>query len=475
MAELLDRCDPLAAGATSLECRAGLRNADNPHQFFFDGPAGTYYFWLATDRTGGEIAGARIRVKETRVTPGDNCESALPLVVGTSNAVTPSGSERLFAPSCAPDAPLTWYRFTTTSGMTVVSTDAAAAVGFVDPSSGAERACVADATGGRAIFAPVGTDVCVAVPSGALSRIDLTALPYDGVFGRPTSLNIDRPLTSTGSTATITSDFWMAVTPSTLYMGVSSTGLLRAPKVGGVQAELLQTDIGSRQLGNAGTSVGEAVFSVDESTSLPDGDPYTFRLVGTTGIPATEPWDTGNAYQNDIDAIGYDGTELLLATDVSTGTPDTFFYALDPTTPGSSRSLGRNSAIEDVTAVQADATWVYVLGNTGTTASEGLYRLRRDQLLDVSQVPEAIHLIALDDARAKLFLHTTATTTYAYFRDDDGAVHVVDVGAATPAYLGVLSEIGRGGDDAMAFDPTGPSLYLFETESATTGNFVRLD
>jgi hypothetical protein len=479
VAELLDRCDPLAAGAVSLECRAALRSADNPHQFFFDGAAGTYFLWLHTDRTGGEIEGARVRVKETRVTPGDSCEDALPLVPDSSNVVTPTGTQRLFAPSCAPDAPLTWYRFTTTSAMTVLSTDVAAAVGVVDAASGGERACTADATAGRAIFAAVGTDVCVAVPSGAVGRIDLAGRAYDGVLGRPTALSIDRPLNASGSTATITADNWMTVTPSTLYMGVgtSSTtvGLLRAPKVGGVQAELLQTGITTREMGNAGASVGEAVFSVDESTTIADGDAYTFRLVGTSGIPATEAWDTGNAYQNDVDAMGYDGTELLLATDVSTGAPDTFFYALDPTTPGSSRSIGRNSVIEDVTAIAGDATHVYVLGNTGTTASEGLYRLRRDQLGDVAQVPEAIHLVALDDFRAKLFLHRTATTTYAYFRDDAANLHVADVGAATPTYLGILSEIGGSADDAFAFDPTGPAIYLFETESLTTGNFVRLD
>lgn len=473
--ELLDRCDPLAVGATSLECRAGLRASNNPHELFFAGAAGTYYLWIATDRTGGELQGARVRVKETRITPGDNCDSALPLAVDATNTVTPSGTERLFAPSCAPDSPLTWYRFTATSNLTRLSTDVAAAVGIVDAASGQERACAPDASGGRAIFAPMGTDVCIAVPSGAVGQITLDGLPYDGVLGRPTSLGIDRPLNAGGSIQTITADHWMAVTPSTLYMGVSSTGVLRAPKVGGVQAELLQTDIGSRQLGNAGTNVGEAVFSVDESTTLPDGDAYTFRLVGTSGIPATEPWDTGNAYQNDIDAIGFDGTELLLVTDVSAGTPDTFFYALDPTTPGSSRTLGRNSAIEDVTAVAADATHVYVLGNVGATANEGLYRLRRDMLMDVAQVPEPIHLVALDDTRAKLFLHVTATTTYAYFRDDSGNTHVADVGAATPTYVGILSEIGGTADDAMAFDPAGPSLYLFETESVSSGNFVRLD
>ncbi len=81
----------------------------------------------------------------------------------------------------------------------------------------------------------------------------------------------------------------------------------------------------------------------------------------------------------------------------------------------------------------------------------------------------------VDSTRARLSLHTTATTTYLYFRDDDGNLHVADVGAATPIYLGILTDLGDAGDEAFTYDSNTDAIYLFESETVSTGRIVRLD
>ncbi len=79
----------------------------------------------------------------------------------------------------------------------------------------------------------------------------------------------------------------------------------------------------------------------------------------------------------------------------------------------------------------------------------------------------------VSSTRTRLSLYTSPTTTYLYFRDVDGFTHVADVSGATPIYLGVFSELGRSGDEALTI--TGDSLYLFESETVSTGRLVRFD
>jgi hypothetical protein len=81
----------------------------------------------------------------------------------------------------------------------------------------------------------------------------------------------------------------------------------------------------------------------------------------------------------------------------------------------------------------------------------------------------------MDDVRARLSLHTTATTTYLYFRDDVGSLHVADVGGASPVYLGILTDLGDSTDEAFTYDPNTDAIYLFESETVSNGRIVRLD
>ncbi|HJL36486.1 MAG TPA: Ig-like domain-containing protein [Polyangiaceae bacterium LLY-WYZ-15_(1-7)] len=476
--ELLDRCDPLAPDARSLACEANIEENDNPTQLFHEGPAGSYYVWLATARTNGVNDITGVAAREIEPGPGDTCTTAIPIGVDATNAVTPAGTERLFAPSCAPAGEsLTWYRFTTTEALSRVSTDVAAAVGLVDAASGAERGCGEDALAQEvAAFVPAGTELCVAVPSGAgIGAITVEAVPYQGVGGTLTPLSIDRPFDAGGSEDSITSDYWMAVTPTTLYMGLGTNDVMRAPKVGSVRAELVSDMLGDDQLGHDGVAIGEAIFVLDED-DRPAGEPRIHRIVNGAGTFGITAWDAGSSYvEEDMDAMGFDGTDFVVATDIGSSSDPTVFYAVDPTAPSSARLLGSNTALEDVLDIAADATWVYVVGNTGTTSSEGVYRLRRSDLGDPGATPQLVHAADFDFTRAHLFLHDAGARQYVYFRTDDAALHVAEVTGDTPRYLGVLSTLGDSGDDAFAFDPSGPSLYVFESESVSTGAFYRLD
>ena len=133
-----------------------------------------------------------------------------------------------------------------------------------------------------------------------------------------------------------------------------------------------------------------------------------------------------------------------------------------------------HDTLRNVVGMAADATWLYVAADLGTTGSDGVYRIRRDQL--GTFVPERIAALAFDTTRAPVLVDSTTSAQHLYVRDDNGDVHViVDPGGTTPQHLGAISTLGGGSDYAMAYSPAGPSIYLFETETDSTGNFVRLD
>ena len=349
---------------------------------------------------------------------------------------------------------------------------------LIDASTREEMSCYDETPPASALsaWAGAGREVCVAVQSGTTTAIEVRSSNYDGIGRTVTDLMIDRPLNSSGSEVSWASDYWLSVTPTTLYMGsTTSLGILQAPRSGGVRAESLTAGLTSRELGNDGVNVGEAVFVLDDATRAP-GEARIHRAINGSGLLSVTPWDTGNAFVNDdSDALAYDGTELIFATSSSTTSdPDTQFYAVSPGAPNSGRTLGSNSRLFNVAGIAVDATYIYAAGNLDDdTDLDGIYRIARADLGTPSTVPELVALVNVDLTRARLALYTSPTTTYLYFRDDDGNVHVADVSGATPLYLGVFSDLGRGGDDALTI--TGDSLYLFESETVSNGRLVRFD
>jgi hypothetical protein len=82
----------------------------------------------------------------------------------------------------------------------------------------------------------------------------------------------------------------------------------------------------------------------------------------------------------------------------------------------------------------------------------------------------------VDASHASLALDSLTSPRYLYARDDDGNLHVfADPGGASPRHLGIVSTLGDSSDYAMAYDAVAGALILFESETVSTGRFVRLD
>ena len=70
----------------------------------------------------------------------------------------------------------------------------------------------------------------------------------------------------------------------------------------------------------------------------------------------------------------------------------------------------------------------------------------------------------------------TSNPSFLYVRNALGHVEaVLNPAAASPAYIGEVIDVGGSSDYAMWLDQASGSLYLFETDSESTGNFLRFD
>lgn len=506
--EVRDACDPTSS--TQLACGRSATGG-RWRQVTFDGPPGDYALWVAPEQAGSgqkEVDGSYV-FEEIEPGPGESCASAIPLVAGVSQALAPS-ARRLAAPSCfdgeiwqaktssssggtrPTDDGVTWYRFTASGAVSTVRFGSNAgetssldpSVALVDATTRSELSCTADSPEtGLTVFGNAGREYCVAVlNTPRLTSIQLETFPtYDGVGTTATDLGVLRPFNESGSEVTITTEYWMAATPTTLYMQVglsgTSAGLLRVGKAGGTRAELLRGGIES-VLGFAGLGIDETIFLADNATTA--AAPRVHRVV-RDGLLEVTPWDASSGYPTrGFQSLTYDGTRLLTATYHSvTGTtvPASVIYELSPTTPGAGVAISPTiTSLEKVRSLASHGGFLYLVAdipgpNTTTDPDRpGVYRLPWSNL---AATPEVVWQGAMP-SQGSLHVQTTGTTSYLYFRDSEGNVHVADIGGATPAHLGVLSSIGRSGDIAFTFDPAGPAIYLFESESDSTGRIVRI-
>ena len=54
-------------------------------------------------------------------------------------------------------------------------------------------------------------------------------------------------------------------------------------------------------------------------------------------------------------------------------------------------------------------------------------------------------------------------------------VHAIfDASTADPVYVGPVFTRGGSGDQGLAFDPSIPALYVFETETVSNGAFIEI-
>jgi hypothetical protein len=474
--EVSDTCDPLAAGRTELACRRAGDFMRAP-AITLGGPARTLYTWMSTPFTGTTFppfSGATVRIDEFEPGPGDTCALAIPITAGTSVPITADRVHRADAPSCMATGGVTWFKYTTSQRLGILRTTAETMAAVVRAADGAELRCGDNAGSGAAVLAPVGTEICIALSSSATpTDLQIEEIPFDGVLGQRTSLDITAP----GSTSA--SSRWLLATPTTLIAASSSStssnpmNLLRAPLAGGVSfvagPSPLTTGLTATTFGNGGVIAGDGTI-VTLSTSATASASRLFRIAGADGTPLStaQAFDVppaGGYAAARIDALAFDGTSILAATSSGTSTSSTnpvSFYTI-PAAGGAAARIGGNDAIHDVSGLAADATFLYLAGRSGTT--EGIYRLRRADLMDSSQAPV---LLAsgenLPNDRTGIAVDSTASARVLYYRTDGSSDvwMIVDPHLDTPTWAGRIVGDGGGSGFGLAYDPAGRSVYLLD-------------
>jgi len=459
---LTGSCD---ATGTSVGCEDGTTN----RRFNIEADAGTVFFHIAADE--GDEAFPMVTLSVTEVEPGagDTCATAIPLTVGGPQAVTPSGANQFFPPSCAGTSNLTWYSYTASQNLNFVVANNPAIVGVVSQSSGDEVACSGDATGGgTAVFVTAGETYCLAVESGAtISSLEVVEAPYNGVTGNTVTDTMLSPATGED----FDSENWLVATPTSLVLSTSFDGDFHImPKVGPAAASFRDGE--NNEEGETGLAIGEEIWSVDDTTS---GNDRLIRLYDSTGAYTPTFWDTGSTYVGDnIDAMAYDGTHIFMVTEGNDTIPPTFYQA-DPTTPGASVQIGTNDTLRDISEMEVDATYFYFTASVGGV--EGIYRLARADVGNPAAAVDTLYQGGIDysNQNASMALDSNTDPQVMYFRGYNPPwVYAIYEPDAAARFLGTIVEIGRVNDDtAMAYDPAGPSLYI-SNEDGNLGDPVIL-
>lgn len=476
--EIATTCSSTAAGRTVRACRTGVDAGREP-TLTFTGPAGPLYAWLSTPVGSPRrpFPAVTVRTDEFEPAAGDTCALAIPVTAGATQAITPDRPHRAYAPACLPEtAGVTWYRYTATERMGVVRVAGASRLAaVVDAASGSTLRCGDDAANGAAVLVEPGTEVCLALSSGgSATTMTIEEIDFDGVVGRPTDLGITAGSTSPTSR-------WLALSPTTLVAmrGALATQTYNAPVTGGVSFTL-GTIPTAWNVGNDGRAAPDGTI-VALNTSTVATAARLVRIASADGAPlaATQAIDmapTGGYVARRLDALTHDGTSFVAASAGSSATSlePTYFYSI-PTAGGQAVLLGINDTLNDASAIAADATHVYVVGRVAST--EGVYRLRRDQLMTRTQAPALLASgIALSDDRASIVVDSTTDASALYFRSESPADvwMVLDPDAATPRWVGRIWTAAVSRTDAgLAYDPAIPALYLLDT-STSTGSWLRL-
>ncbi len=486
-----DACDAIAPTTEELACDTAVGStASTLASFVVDAPAGPLYIWFSdtlttvsrvsgtADWTTSPAATVEIEVVPD-VTSGEICSRALAASAGTV-PVAGASDQAFERPSCfGTTSNVEWYRLTTTQDVTFVGADAAGGLAMMLPDSRRELTCVPNgSTRTLTRVLPVGTDVCIAVEMGrGIGNLTVTGQAYSGLGSNPpVELGILRPFnTSASAEETVTSDYWVVATPSQLVMRHISSAVSDVSRAGMERAVRRGTDdgISSSVLGRAAVVVNGAVFSFASTTT--STSPRVTRIWDGRSLfwlPTT--WDAGFTYPSSSVAAAAPagGSEFWYVVDSSTPT----FYSMSADAPGLPMVRGTNTNLSSVRGMVMDATFVYVQGVVG--GLRGVYRLPRS---DVSGMPVAL-------ARSDTFSSSTSFGSTAmaldsltapqnlYVRDSNGEVQaIIDPAGASPFYLGPVIDLGTSNDWAMTIAPDTGAMYLFETESVSTGNWVRYD
>lgn len=467
--ELFNSCDTLTG--VSQVCQAD----DDQHSFTVRAPAGPYWLWLATENSTVEWPNTTVSIKEVSVPIGDSCATAYPIPSSIQlpymQSVLQTSNSAYDAPSCAPAASnIEWYSYTVQNGLLELTTSGLGAMAVIDTTTSEQLTCEANLTGGFARVLPVGTQVCIAVERGSFGEFTLNDVPYPGIKDIRTPIPFTRPLNSSGTEQSVTSDYWMAVTASKLYMAYTSSLMFELPRAGGQAVQI--PEITSSTLGYSGVAVGEDVFGYDGASGLTTSRVY--KLIDAQGVPET-PWDDPASYP--VSTSGYamtaNSTHLIYATKSSS---ETHFYALPLAASATPTYLGKHIDLENVTGIAADDTYLYVVGENITT--EGVWRISMADLAINDTAP--ITMIDVADTYAfspqHVFLDSLTNPTILYWRTYSGGQlrGVLDPAGASPRSVGAISSLGKTGDYAFTYARDENAIYLFETTTASTGALFKL-
>jgi hypothetical protein len=487
--EIVRGCAP--PSATPLAC---LPYADTAlfSETTFDGPPGPLSVWLV-DRRATRTVGdwtdtpeTTIEIAEFEVGLGDSCATAIPLLPGTTNPVSAERPHRAYVPACMRDGGVTWFRYTPTRGLGLLRTDGASVGAVVDRASGRVLRCGDDASSTLPVFGIPGQEVCIALTSSpSVHTITIDELDYDGVRGIETEVPIVRDPSLPSVSPSLGTSGWLATLGTEIWRGGFSLTVgvaFHAPQAGGLYS-WIRPGLNCRY---AGVSRPDGIYCVSEITDV--DQPRLYRIVDGAGVAIDPPVAIdvlgGVTYPpRRFDGLAWDGASFLVGSAAAntTSTDPTSYYAIE--TDGTVTSLGTNTAIHDVGALAADATFLYVYGRAG--AAEGIFRLRRSELDDPAQIPVEIaggYDLISDGGSIAIDATTEAHALYFRTIGNTGSradvIVVVDPAAPTPSWVGPLWRApGNAQNNGLGLDPSGPTLWLVHTNGpgGTSGRWVRLD
>ncbi|MBO6940215.1 MAG: Ig-like domain-containing protein [Deltaproteobacteria bacterium] len=484
-----DTCDPSVAtaeygciGDVSITAKDGI----------IDAPAGDIYIWLTNDVTDiyrsssiGDLYfhEAQIDIETIPVSAGETCSRAFAASSG-SNPVTGSSDIAIITPGCfGSTSDVEWYSYTTTQPLFVASTVGAGGVAVYDGTT--ELGCSDDGSVATAsALVPTGTTLCVAVEMGqGITNLNIAETAYTGLgLSPPVNLPIERPINDLGSVESITADYWMSGNADIVVMSYNSTGEMLDALKSGSGTTIYRSDLdglSSSNVGYVGTfAANGALFSFDNTTSSSASRVY--RLWDGSA-PFWDPvaWDIPPAAYptQEVGAANFVGNTLYYVT--SDDYP--VFYSLDATTPSAPVRLGTNEVITDATGLAVDDTYVYVAGEYKDGFEEGVFRIPFTELGNpmydpVNIAPGIDHDgTCCPSGTIAMYVDSTTAPGHLYIRNYDGHVEAIIDPGGTPIYVGEVIPVGGSGDNAMWLDQSTGSLYLFETDSESTGNFLRYD
>lgn len=459
--EVRDGCDPVDAESPPVHCTTPKEY----HERAFEGPAGPYYLWVATNHSYRVFPGAEIRI--TELTPALGEMRTHPEPLSGSGPIQPTSPLSVEVPSCfSSSAPnVHWYSYVVSGTLFGVAGDTAAPIAVFD-TAGNELACATDTTSVAigSVVTPGSTAIIAVEAATAITHLEIVDDTYAGVGGTVTGLGVTfpAPIGPTGMTFGATE----------MFVGTLSN-LWSFPKTGGAVAVEYgaANGITASQLGYDLAFAAGRLFSLSsDGSSATDGLLWAL-YDASSNIWAPMAWDVGSGYPpaTYVSAMTYDGTDIVIASDVY---EEVSLFAVDPTTsPAVPVQLGANPLLRYVTGVAADAAYFYVAGQR-SGIGEGIYRIDR---ANVAAPPQLLRLVDVGGSSTAIVVDDLTAANTLYVHDSSALLHVVaNPSGPLPVDLGSIRFIGGTSSQAMTIDRATNTLYLFDPTLPGNGGILTI-